>query len=81
MIGLFTNSGDPDQMLHSTASDLGLHCLPVALLRVSRLQLVKVTILYGPCQAQNCHRSWTEFADLDYPVHVQSIIRDFALLL
>ena len=77
MIGLFANSGDPDQMLHSTASDLGLHCYP---LRVSRLQLVKVTILYGPCQAQNCDQSWTEFADLDYPAHVQSIIQDFALL-
>ena len=24
---VFTNSGDPDQMLHSAASDLGLHCL------------------------------------------------------
>ena len=27
MVELFANSGDPDQMLHS--SDLGLHCLPV----------------------------------------------------
>ena len=26
---LFANSGDPDQMLHSVASDLGLHCLPI----------------------------------------------------
>ena len=38
---LFTNSGDPDQMPHSAASDLGLHCLPVTLLEVSRLQWVK----------------------------------------
>ena len=29
MVELFANSGDPDQMLHSAASDLGLHCLPV----------------------------------------------------
>ena len=29
MAKLFANSGDPDQMLHSVASDLGLHCLPV----------------------------------------------------
>ena len=29
MVELFTNSGDPDQMLHSAASDLGLHCLSV----------------------------------------------------
>ena len=29
MVELFANSGDPDQMLHSAASDLTLHCLPV----------------------------------------------------
>ena len=28
MAKLFANSGDPDQMPHSAASDLGLHCLP-----------------------------------------------------
>ena len=37
---VFANSGDPDQTPHSVASDLGLHCLSTALLRVSRLQLV-----------------------------------------
>ena len=37
----FANSGDPDQMPRSAASDLGLHCLPVTLLQVSRLQWVK----------------------------------------
>ena len=37
---LFANNGDPDQTLHSAASDLGLHCLPVTLLGVSRLQWV-----------------------------------------
>ena len=40
MVALFANSGDPDQMLHSAASDLGLHCLPITLLAVSRLQWV-----------------------------------------
>ena len=25
-----TNSVDPDQMLHSAASDQGLHCLPLS---------------------------------------------------
>ena len=30
-------------MPHSAASDLGLHCLPITLLGVSRLQWVKVT--------------------------------------
>ena len=27
MVELFANSGDPYQMPHSVASDLGLHCL------------------------------------------------------
>ena len=41
----FANSGD----LCSVASDLGLHCLPVTLLGVSRLQWVKVDFsLEGP---------------------------------
>ena len=34
------NSGNPDQMPLSAASDLHLHCLPVTLLQVSRLQWV-----------------------------------------
>ena len=42
MAKLFANSGDPDQMPHSAASDLGLHCLPITLLWVSRLQWVKL---------------------------------------
>ena len=41
MVELFANSGDPDQMLHSAASDLDLHCLPVTCLGVSSLQWVK----------------------------------------
>ena len=40
MIELFANSGDPDQTPRSAASDLGLHCLPVTLLGVSRLHWV-----------------------------------------
>ena len=43
MAKLFANSGDFDQTPHSVASDLGLHCLPMALLGVSRLQWVKVS--------------------------------------
>ena len=35
-------SGDPDQMPHSAASDLGLHCLPDTHLGVSRLQWVNL---------------------------------------
>ena len=44
MAKLFANSEDPDQMPHSAMSDLGLHCLPITLLRVSRLQRVKHNI-------------------------------------
>ena len=40
MAKLFANSEDPDQMLHSAASDLGLHCLPITLLWVSLRQWV-----------------------------------------
>ena len=40
MAKLFANMGDPDQMPHSAASDLCLHCLPITLLGVSRLQWV-----------------------------------------
>ena len=32
MAKLVANNGDPDQTLHSAASDLGLHCLPILLL-------------------------------------------------
>ena len=39
LVELFANSGDPDQ---TTASDLGLHCLPITLLGVSRLQWVNI---------------------------------------
>ena len=42
----FANSGEPDQMLHSAASDLGLHCLLITLLGVSRLQWVKMSRQY-----------------------------------
>ena len=37
----YLQSVDPDQTPCSVASELGLHCLPITLLRVSRLQLVK----------------------------------------
>ena len=38
MVELFANSGDSDQTLCSVASDLGLQCLSITLLGVSRLQ-------------------------------------------
>ena len=37
----YTNSGDPDQMPRSAASSRDLHCLPITLLWVSRLQWAK----------------------------------------
>ena len=40
MAQLNANSGDPDQMPHSVASDLGLHCLSITHLGVSQLQWV-----------------------------------------
>ena len=50
MAKLFANSGYPDQTPQNAAFDLGLHCLPVTLLRVSRLQWVKnnkkITVVY-----------------------------------
>ena len=45
MFELFVNSGDPDQMQCSAASDLSLHCLPITLLGVSRLQWVNTVFL------------------------------------
>ena len=45
MAQLFANSGDPDQTPRSVASDLGLHCLRITLLRVSRLQWVNHSLL------------------------------------
>ena len=41
-VELFANSADPDQTPHNAASDLGLHCLPISILGVSRLQWVKI---------------------------------------
>ena len=35
LVELYANSEEPDQMPHSAASDLGLHCLPATLLGVS----------------------------------------------
>ena len=46
MFELFANSGDPDQMPCSAASDLGLHCLPITLLGLSRLQCVNCHLQY-----------------------------------
>ena len=44
MVELFANSADPDQTPRSVASDLGLHCLLITFLGVSRLQWVNVYV-------------------------------------
>ena len=44
MAKLFANSGDPDQTPHVAASDLGLHCLPVALVGFSSLKWIKINL-------------------------------------
>ena len=46
MFERFANSGDPDQMPRSKASDLSMHCLPIILLGESRLQWVKRFLLF-----------------------------------
>ena len=45
MAELFANIGDPDQMPHSAMSDLGLLCLQITLLGVSRLQWVDLRLV------------------------------------
>ena len=47
MVKLFANIGDPDHTPRSSASDLGLHCLPITLLGVSRLQWVNLFMPSG----------------------------------
>ena len=52
MAEVFANSEDPDQTPYSVAADLGLHCLPITLLQVSRLQWVNKSFLlpaYSMC--------------------------------
>ena len=51
MAKFFANSGDPDQTPHSAVSDLGLHCLRITLLRVSRLQWVNFTERGGSAES------------------------------
>ena len=46
MVELVANSGDPDQMPHFAASDLGLHRLPIALLGASDYRWLKKTVIY-----------------------------------
>ena len=48
MAELFANSGDPDQVPHSAASYLGLHCLPLTVLGLTTLQPLWVILCCLP---------------------------------
>ena len=50
---LCANSADPDQMLRSVASDLGLHCLPRSLKRDARQIWVNFWLM---AQSRKPHR-------------------------
>ena len=65
MAKLFASSGDPDQMLHSASSDLGLLCLPVTLLRIFRQKWV--------------YYLWAEVPDQDH-INRSSLIRSALFL-
>ena len=51
------NSVDPDQTLHSMASDLGLHCLPLSLLWDAGHDRVKIFSHTIPMHECISHRS------------------------
>ena len=40
------NNVDPDQILHSAAFDLGLHCVPVTLLEISKVNWTKSSLTW-----------------------------------
>ena len=65
MAKLFANSGDPDQTLHSAASDLGLQCLLITLLWVSQLQWVKCRLLLFKASRLKLIRSTTELQEAE----------------
>ena len=70
MAKLFANSGDPDQTPCSVASDLGLHCLSITLLRVSRLHWVKIKLKQRHDKTNTCASS----NDSDQPGHPPNLI-------
>ena len=71
MVKLFANSGDPDQTPHSAASDLGLHCLPITHLWVSRLQWVKLCSVSRHVFIDDIYK-FTLYIETDRPEHTKS---------
>ena len=80
MAKLFANGGDPDQTPRSAASDLGLHCLPITLLRVSRLHWVKL-LTFEPEHSLFYKIACAPSEDSDQPAYLRSITRLFAVCL
>ena len=66
MAKLFANSRGPDQMPRAAASDLGLHCLPIIHLEVSRLQWIKNRFFFRS-QRNNLNRVTTP-ESVSYPL-------------
>ena len=71
MAKLFAYIGDPDQTPRNAASDLGLHCLSITLLGVSRLQWVKLPLhiidiitYYSTYPLYNPHDYFTPKSDI-----------------
>ena len=57
MAKLFANSGDPDRMLHSAASDYSLHCLLVIFFGLQTMKLLEApTFRYFRLCDLNIHR-------------------------
>ena len=76
MAKLFANSGDPDQMPHFVASDLGLHCLPVTLLGVPRLKWFKdTTFACKMHHVERCFWAYENSEGTDQPANLHSVTR------
>ena len=75
MTELFANSGDPDQTPRSVASYLGLHCLSITLLEVSRLQWVK------PFQLCRSVKPYASSIDPDETSRIEPSYQDLQCLL
>ena len=72
------NSVDPDQMLHSVMSDLGLNYLPVTFLEVPRLKWVKDFMISAQGQGRIIHKGQNfdcnrRFCYFDHKLYISTI--------
>ena len=72
---LFANSEDPDQKPRSAASDLGLHRLPITLLRVSQLQWGSIIMFSFTFLIAN----WTSYCENMLSGHMQTLKAQISL--